>query len=162
MRMLLPLALAATSLCFALPGTASAAPKPQATILGVVSVDGDDATVRARYICYEATHLWVSAKQAADGRRDPALEQESSSGAAANWMDTNVWGQGPPFSTGDAQLDCDGRKHTDTFTIKTSSAPWGSWGALQKGLAWVQFCITPSPGESSQEFVTDQRWVVVK
>jgi hypothetical protein len=162
MRKLLPLALVATSLCLALPGNASAAPKAQATILGIVSVSGNEATVRARYVCYEAKHLWVSAKQTASGRRDPALEQENSSAAAANWMDTNVWGSGPPFSTGDAQLRCDGRKRTDTFTIRTSSAPWGSWGALKKGMAWVQFCITPSPGQNSQEFATDQRWVTVK
>lgn len=160
MRKLLPLALAASAFV-TVPGVAQAAPKAHATILGTVSVDGDEATVRARYICYEATHLWVSAKQTADADRDPALEGEGSSGAAANWMDTNVWGSMGPVSSGDAQLDCDGRKHTDTFTISTSSAPWGSWGALERGLAWVQFCITPSEGEPSQEFVTAQRWVTV-
>ncbi len=89
MRKLITVALAATLLAAA-PGGAVAAQDPFAQVLSHVKLQKDGtATVRARYRCESATHLWVSAKQTADGSVDPALEAEGSSGAAAAWMDTN-------------------------------------------------------------------------
>ncbi len=163
MKRILPLALVASSLAF-LPATAAAAPKPKAEVLGVVTVDGDTATMRARYTCYASNHLWISAKQMAGGKRHAGLEQENSSGLADNWMDSNVWGQGPPKSD-PGDFTCDGRSHTGTFTIATSSAPWGSWGALEKGQAWVQFCLSEMTDEGEEgegEAITGARWVQVR
>jgi hypothetical protein len=161
MKRTLPLALVAASLAV-LPATASAAPKPQAEVLGAIVVDGDTATLRARYVCEASDHLWISAKQTADGRKDPALLQEGSSGAATNWMDSNVWGEFGPVSDPGA-FRCDGRSHTGTFTIATASAPWGSWGALETGKAWVQFCLAEMTEEGEEgEAVTGARWVQVR
>ena len=162
MKRILPLALVASSLAL-VPAAAQAAPKPKAEILGVVQVDGDTATVRARYVCNESNHLWISAKQTADGRRDAILEQEGSSQHAANWMDSNDWGAtGPVSDAGD--FDCDGRSHTDTFTIGTASVPWAApdrYGALEKGSAWVQFCLTEEE-DPEGEFIMAARWAQVK
>ena len=60
------------------------------------------------------------------------------------------------------EFTCDGRSHTGTFTIATSSAPWGSWDALEKGQAWVQFCLSEMTGEGEEghgESITGARWV---
>ena len=85
--------------------------------------------------------------------------------AAAAWMDTNNWvtvGEEEPFpvSTGDDVLVCDGRTRAQTITIDVTNAPWGSWDALQPGMAWVQWCIVE--GAEEGEFISDQRWVAVK
>ena len=158
MKKLITVAVAATAVLAALPGSASAAEEPFAKVISHVKLKKDDtATVQARYMCESSTHLWVSAKQTADGSIDEALESEGSSSAAAAWMDTNNWGTAGPVSSGDDQLVCDGRTHSQSITIDVTNAPWGSWDALQPGQAWVQWCIV-----GDAEFVTDQRWVTVK
>jgi hypothetical protein len=165
MKKLISVAVAATALLGAAPGSASAAQEPFAQVISHVKLKKDGtATVRARYRCESSTHLWVSAKQAADGAVDPVLEDEGSSGAAAAWMDTNDWvtvGEETfPISSGDDQLVCDGRTHAQSVTIDVTNAPWGSWDALQAGQAWVQWCIVEEA--ENGEFISDQRWVSVK
>lgn len=153
-RLPLLIATAATAAVSLMPaGAAMAAPKPSAEILGtVVAADGGHtATVRARYVCTEETHLWVSAKQMADGERDPNLLLEGSSSYADNYL------QQHPVT-----LDCDGKSHVQSFTIdQTEVAPWNGQvqghGALVKGQAWVQFCMT-----SENFFVYPTRWVEVR
>jgi hypothetical protein len=165
MKKLITVAVAATAVIAALPGSASAAQEPYAKIISPVKLNQDDtATVRARYMCESSTHLWVSAKQSTDGSIDKALEEEGSSGAATAWMDTNDWvtvGEETfPISSGDQQLVCDGRTHSQSITIDVTNAPWGFWDALQPGQAWVQWCIVEDA--ENGEFVSDQRWVTVK
>ena len=151
--------LAATAAAIGLaaaPFGASAAPaaKSQAQVLGPVVLNDDGtATVRARYICQESDHLWVSAKQVADRRPDARLQEEESSALAANWMQSH-----PSPST----FTCDGRWHTGSFTIETADfgpqAP--DWGALERGQAWVQFCLLTTANEN--EFISDTRWIAVR
>jgi hypothetical protein len=165
MKKLITVAVAATALLGAAPGSAVAAQEPFAQVISHVKLAKDGtATVRARYMCEASTHLWVSAKQTADGSIDPTLESEGSSGAAAAWMDTNDWtivgGEPVPVSSGDEQLICDGRTHSQSITIDVTNAPWGSWDALQAGMAWVQWCIVEEA--ENGEFISDQRWVRVK
>ena len=150
-RTLAVLVAAAASLVPA--AAAQAAPKPSAEILGTVAMapGGESATVRARYTCTQPTHLWVSAKQMADGRRDPAVEQEGSSGYADAWLQSHP-----------ASLECDGRSHVQAFTIdKTEVVPWSpepvGFGVLGKGQAWVQFCMTTEDGG----LVYPARWTAV-
>ncbi len=165
MKKLITTAIAATALLGVAPGSALAAEEPFARVISHVKLGKDGtATVRARYMCESSTHLWVSAKQTADGSVDPALEAEGGSSAAAAWMDTNDWmtvGEDTfPVSSGDEQLVCDGRTHLQSVTIDVPNAPWGSWDALQAGMAWVQWCIVEEA--ENGEFVSDQRWVRVK
>ena len=165
MRKLISMAAAATALLGAAPGSALAAKAPFAQVTSHVKLNNDGtATVRARYMCESSTHLWVSAKQTANGAVDPALEAEGSSGAAAAWMDTNDWmtvgGETFPVSSGDDQLICDGRTHSQAVTIDVTDAPWGNWDALRPGSAWVQWCIVEEA--ENGEFVSDQRWITVK
>ena len=133
---------------------AQAAPKPSAEILGTVVMagSGESATVSARYTCTQPTHLWVSAKQMADGERDAALMAEGSSAYAETWLQSHP-----------ATLDCDGRNHVQSFTIdKTEVVPWSpdpvGFGALVKGQAWVQFCMTTEDGG----LVYPARWAAVR
>src|ERR671914_671225 len=75
MKKLITMAVATTALLGAAPGSAVAAKEPFAQVISHVKLDTDGtATVRARYMCESSTHLWVSAKQTADGSVDPALE----------------------------------------------------------------------------------------
>jgi hypothetical protein len=149
-RLSLFLATAAAAVAL-VPGTASAAPKESAEILGtvVLSEDGNSATVRARYVCDEPTHLWVSAKQSATGERDPLLTGEGSSQYAAAWLQNHP------------SLDCDGRNHVESFVIDNYTE-YG-FGRLQKGQAWIQFCLTR--GETEEDFqliAYPTRWAVVR
>jgi hypothetical protein len=165
MKKIITAAVAAAALLGVAPGSALAAKEPFAQVVSHVKLGKDGtASVRARYMCESSTHLWVSAKQTADGTVDPALEAEGSSGAAAAWMDTNDWMTGGdetfPVSSGDDQLVCDGRTHSQAVTIDVTDAPWGAWDALQPGMAWVQWCIVEEA--ENGEFVSDQRWVTVK
>jgi hypothetical protein len=152
-RLPLFLTTAALASAAALPASALAAPKPSAEILGTVvaAPGGETATVTARYTCYEPTHLWVSAKQMADGQRDPALLAEGSSEYADSWLQQHP-----------ETLTCDGRNHVQSFTIdKTEFSPWLGGlvgkGTLRKGQAFVQFCMT-----SENAFVYPNRWAEVR
>jgi len=138
-------AVAAALTAAVLPATAGAAPKePQAQILGTVQINGtSSALVTARYTCPEGVHLWVSAKQSADGSRDPRLTQEGSSAFSAAWL------QNHPTA-----FTCDGTWRTGTFQVDLSEY---GFGALRKGQAWVQFCLI---GEST--FLSESRWVAVR
>ena len=121
---------------------ASAAPTPTAHIVGPVFTHdgGTTATVTASYRCFQPTHLWVSAKQMNSGSRDPALELEGSSAYADSYLQQHP-----------TTLNCDGRLHVQAFTVdKTEVVPWSpdpvGKGALGRGWAWVQFCMTTEDG----------------
>jgi hypothetical protein len=121
-------------------GVAAAAPsdKTDAQVIGNVQIDANDPTVAyvtARYICQpgDQTHLWVSVKQTADRRPDPALKEENSSSISA------AWSQNHPTQ----QVVCDGRWHVDTFTV--SHEEFG-FGTLQQGQGYVQFCLFGGDG----------------
>jgi hypothetical protein len=134
------------SLAVVAPAGAVPASKQQAEILGpVVSNDDGTATVRARYICPEGFHLWVSAKQSENGTPDQALRLEGSSQIAAAWLQSH---RAPGTFT------CDGNWHTDTFQIDTAEQ---GFGEFQQGQAWVQFCLI---GENT--FISKSRWVSVR
>ena len=146
-RILMTLA-ASTAAALSLVPAADAAPGAtnRAEIIGVVKAGPDaTATVRARYTCEDGFHLWVSAKQVADRSRNPILEEEGSSQHAAGYLQNH-----PSPGT----FTCDGRWHTDTFTIDKSEQ---GKGRLERGHAWVQFCLV---GETS--FISESRWVHVR
>ena len=138
-------AVAAALTAAVLPAAAGAAPKqPQAQILGTVQINGpSSALVTARYTCPEGVHLWVSAKQSADGSRDPRVEEEGSSQYSAAWLQNHP-----------TDFTCDGNWHTGTYQVDLSEYGFGD---LQKGQAWVQFCLI---GEST--FLSESRWVAVR
>ncbi len=135
---MLPLAFLATA------GTASAAdPFANASVRNYITRNGDGtATVRATYICPEGFHLWVSAKQSATGRYDGRLEEEGSSAVAAAWLQSHP-----------DDFTCDGTRHTQSFTIDTEEQ---GFGALRRGVAWVQFCLI---GENT--YISESSWVAV-
>lgn len=148
-RFMLLIAAAALVLAAALPTAAGAKPKPlppQAKIVPVVKTLKDGtARVVAAYTCPEGVHLWVSAKQAADGRKDPRLGGEGSSALAAAWLQSH-----PDPST----FRCDGRWHVGVYKIDTAEQ---GFGKLRRGVAWVQFCLI---GETT--FISESRWVLVR
>lgn len=124
-----------------LAGPVDAAPAtykdPQVQWAGNVHVDGDTATVLAKYRCWggnnEATHLWVSLKQGGgidDFTAAELAEMEGTSGIAEAWYDTNV--------TGDTALNCNGKWHVQRYTVARE------FGTLKRGSAWLQFCLFDS------------------
>jgi len=117
-------------------------------ILGPVRIDGDVATVRARYNCEQAEHLWVSVKQTGERDKDVRLQQEGSSAVVA--QTGGGWWQSHP-----ADFTCDGETHVGTFTIGTFE--YGI-SALEHGKGWLQFCL--SFGEESLE-INHTQWVEV-
>ena len=139
-------AVAAVSLGGIASAGAAPAGKSQAEILGPVRTNDDGtATVKARYICPDGFHLWVSAKQSEDGRPDQRLREEGSSQIAAAWLQSHPSPE---------QFTCDGEWHTDRFVIDTEEQ---GFGELQDGQAWVQFCLI---GENA--FISKSRWVAVR
>jgi hypothetical protein len=136
-RIAFTLATVALAAC-AVAGLASATPtKTDAQVLGNVRIDPSDSTVgyvTARYICNggPGAHLWVSVKQVADRSPDNALRGEGSSQISA------AWSQSHPEN-----VACDGRWHTQTFTV--SHAEYG-FGYLAKGQGYVEFCLYPNDG----------------
>lgn len=125
-------------------------------IVGVVHlINGETAQVQARYSCTgtpDQLHLWVSVKQSANGTADPALAQEGT----GYGQKATAWSQG---HSAVSNLVCDGRTHVSLFTVDRSEF---GYGTLQKGDAYVQFCMfdatTPVEGPegepiSSSEFV---------
>jgi hypothetical protein len=114
------------------------------SVHGNVRIDPTDpsvAYVTGHYICQGGdaeSHLWVSVKQAADGRPDPALREEGSSQIANAWLQTHpVPGEG---------FSCDGAWHTQTFTVDTQEQ---GFGELKQGQAWVQFCLFGGDGQAA-------------
>lgn len=120
---------------------AAAPASNEAHLVGVVTYDPADphvGYVKARYRCdYAEPHLWVSVKQNAAGTADPALAEEGSGGlgAATTWLDSHR-----------NAVTCDGKWHTDVFTVDQLEPNWNGGGpkpgALVTGDAWVQFCLT--------------------
>ena len=80
MKKLHAIAMAAAVLAggVALASPASADQPVGAQILGPVRIDGDVATVTARYNCDDSEHLWVSAEQVGDRSKDARLTEEGS------------------------------------------------------------------------------------
>ena len=119
--------------------------KAQAEVLGPVVRTGEGtATVRARYICPDGFHLWVSAKQVESGRPDKRLQQEGSSSISSAWLQSH-----PDPST----FTCDGQWHEGTYQIDTLEQGWGDF---RQGQVWVQFCLVGDP-----TFISSSRWVAV-
>ncbi len=138
-------AVAAIPLAAMAPAGAAPSAKAQAQVVGTIEAHDDGtASVTARYICPEGFHLWVSAKQSADGQPDQRLRGEGSSQIAGAWVQSHP----SPDS-----FTCDGTWQVDTFTIDTEEQ---GFGELQQGQAWVQFCLI---GEST--FISESRWVAV-
>ena len=103
----------------------------------------------------------MSVKQTADGKRDARISQEGSGfgGLATTWLQRHP--------TPGEDFQCDGKWHTDTFRVDTTeiavideegnTAQVGR-GELQKGQAWIQFCLFG--GDGAPAF--SQRWGSVK
>ena len=150
-RLILPLAAAALTVAAALPLSAGAKAKPvtpSAEIISHVKTigDGDAATVKARYVCPEGNHLWVSAKQSASGAKDRVLEGEGSSAAAAGWLQNHP-----------GNFTCDGKSHVGTFVVDNYTE-YGK-GPLRRGVAWVQFCVVSEATEAL--ILSESEWVKV-
>ena len=148
----LPVAVVALVLAAALPATAGATTKPVTPAADIISHvktfdGGNAATVKARYVCPEGNHLWVSAKQSADGSQDPRLEGEGSSAFAAGWLQNHP-----------ANFTCDGRSHVGTFQVDNFTE-YG-FGQLRRGVAWVQFCVVSEATEAL--ILSHSEWVKVK
>ncbi len=97
-------------------------------------VDSETAVVQVRYSCTggpEELALWVSVKQSANGSANPALAVEGSGyeGRATAWSQTHA---------AVADLRCDGKTHVGRFTVEREEY---GYGALQRGRAYVQFCL---------------------
>jgi hypothetical protein len=124
-------ALGATALATAAPNDDQSFTVGDAAVLGPVHVVGDVALVHARYSCDVGTHIWVSAKQSETGAVDPDIAEEGSGfgNVATAWWQSHR-----------GSFTCDGKRHVGWFTVDTVEP--GSRGELQKGWAWVQFCIT--------------------
>jgi hypothetical protein len=105
---------------------------------GVVRIDANNpqvAYVAGRYSCPAGfAHLFVSVKQVADGRPDPALKLEGSSAISSGWLERHP---------GPDEFTCDGTWHTGTWRITSDSTDpqyeYG-FGALTRGQVYVQFC----------------------
>ena len=153
MKVRLALAVAALLLVGSLVATATASgPKkePFAKAVGKVKRHKNGtATVKARYLCPRGPnwHLWVSAKQAAGGKRDEAITHE---GAGSGHVPA-AWLQSHPVT-----FKCNGKRHTQKFRIDTEEQ---GYGKLVKGHAWVQFCLIDEPNEV---FLIDQHWSKVR
>ena len=132
-----------------LAGPASAKQPAGVQILGPVRINGEVATVTARYNCDISEHLWVSAKQVGDRSKDARLTEEGSSGVVA--ATGGGWWQSHPLD-----FECDGETHTGTFTIGTFE--YGI-STLAHGKAWLQFCLT-NESTGALEF-NETRWVEV-
>jgi hypothetical protein len=126
-------------------GAATASPTMSASIGSYITRTGTgSATLSARYACEEGVHLWVSAKQAPGGRYDARLAEEGSSQVSAAWLQSHP-----------GNFTCDGAARTQSFPINTTEQ---GFGTLQRGVAYVQFCLVSSEGEL---LISETRWVAV-
>jgi hypothetical protein len=134
-----------------------AAPAATAQIIGNVRIDPANpgiAYVTAKYSCPSEgeAHLWVSVKQVASGKKDPALQEEGSSAISSAWLQRHP--------APDAEFTCDGATHTGTFSIDAGLTEYG-FGELTQGHAYVQFCLTgPETGPNGEPawFAIDERF----
>ena len=111
----------------------------------LVRVDRSTAVLKVTYQCSHGTTLWISAKQLASGKRSAVLAKEGSSQVAKTWLQSH---RNP--------ITCDGQEHSAVFTVDKVEP--GSKGALKKGKAWLQFCIT----EGETLTLSKSAWVNVK
>ena len=129
---------------------ADAKPKAttEATVISHVRIDKNDPSVgyvRARYTCSsDYTHLWVSVKQTATATADPALTAEGSSEISAAWVQSHP-----------EDFTCDGKNHVQEFRIEAV------FGQLQRGVGYVQFCLTDGAFPPSL-LVSDMNFQTVK
>ena len=122
----------------------------KARILSSIKVQGAQATLKVRYQCATGTHIWVSAKQTASGKKDRALAKEGSSAVAAAWWQSHR-----------DYFRCDGKTNSSVFYIDTFEP--GSKGRLRRGFAWVQFCITTGETEADTKLIVSKaKFVRVK
>ncbi len=146
---------AGAGLCLALGSAAPAIANPAShgsggttvKLVGVVRlVTSQVVEVQAQYRCtgslaQNQLHLWVSVKQSANGTASPALATEGSGyGERAA-----AWTQG---HSGVASLSCDGRTHVTKFVVDRSEYGYGN---LQKGRAYVQFCLFDANNPASED-----------
>jgi hypothetical protein len=124
----------------------------------LVRVDHSTAVLKVTYQCSHGDTLWVSAKQLANGKRAAALTKEGSSKAARAWLQSH---RNP--------ITCDGSSHTAVFTLDKVEP--GSKGRLKAkghknaGKAYIQFCVTTTPADPSQEgelTLSESGWVSVR
>jgi hypothetical protein len=146
-----------------LAGSAGAAPTSihtkgaHAEELGIVRIDPNDAGVAyvtGRYSCPAGeAHLWVSVKQVADGRPDPALKEEGSSAISSAWLERHP---------GPDEFTCDGTWHTGTWRIDAVTE-YG-FGQLVPGQVYAQFCWTgPEVApEQAAWFAFDEQFTVAR
>lgn len=98
--------------------------------LGKGATRGASARLTVHYRCTKGDHLWVSVKQAASRKKDPALTQEGSSAYAETWLQSHR-----------NRFTCNGKPRTERFYVDKLE-PGAGKGALKRGWAWVQFCVT--------------------
>jgi len=156
------LALAGTALPAA-SASAAELPAPEIAWVGQhVVANGSDAYIQAKFRCWggeTGTHLWASVKQ---GGPDPTAEGSGMTSDA--WYDTNYqYANDPAGQT----IQCDGRWHVNRFVVKLVDHPFGAdyvSGKLQKGAAWVQFCVFDSSATDDNfptGFASDSGWKTV-
>jgi len=114
-----------------------------------VKATADSATLVAKYRCSggdEGTHLWVSLKQGGGitGSADDLAAQEGTSGLAASWYDSHPEG-----------VHCNGHWQVQRFTVNREMGIPGyhpaPWKSLQKGPAFLQFCLFDSTAPSGPD-----------
>jgi hypothetical protein len=124
----------------------------------LVRVDRSTAVLKVTYQCSHGDTLWISAKQLANGKRRAVLTKEGSSKAAKTWLQSH---RNP--------IVCDGARHTGVFTLDKVEP--GSKGRLKAkgrhnaGKAYIQFCVTVTPADPSQEgelVLSKSGWVSVR
>jgi len=156
------LALAGTALPAA-SASAAELPAPEIAWVGQhIVANGSDAYIQAKFRCWggeTGTHLWASVKQ---GGPDPTAEGSGMTSDA--WYDTNYqYANDPAGQT----IQCDGRWHVNRFVVKLVDHPFGTdfvSGKLQKGAAWVQFCVFDSSATDDNfptGFASDSSWKTV-
>ena len=130
----------------ATPTMANAPGGSFAEVVGVVQLaSSTTAVVQARYRCTgdpDQLGLWVSVKQSENGTAAPDLAEEGTGyGAKAA-----AWSQGHGAVV---KLRCDGSTRVGRFTVDRSEFGYGD---LQRGDAYVQFCLfdaTTGTGEDA-------------
>jgi hypothetical protein len=124
---------------------ATAPPAKTAKPIGSVARHGTtSATLKVKYSCKVGATLWISIKQAKDGKKDANLTKGGSSAVAAAW-----------FQSHKNTVKCDGKKHTKKFTMDKKEQ---GKGTLVPGFAWLQFCVT----KGNSLTVSVAKWVPVK
>jgi len=125
---------------------------------GVVKIDPNDpriAYVSGRYNCPadQEAHLFVSVKQVADGRPDPALKLEGSSAISSGWLERHP---------GPDEFTCDGTWHSGTWQID-SFTEYG-FGQIVPGQVYVQFCWTGAETgpETASWFAFSEQFAVAR